>query len=215
MSWISFILYWHKDFPHVRTRPHKTQQNFIQFFKKLVDERVSTQKDDSGMVYLDFETPRIVYEQYVHGNAGRVLSYQEFLDTLKSSFPRVMTLAEKCPRIDRNITQFISKAIEDNAKCLGKQKSKASLYRQLYKQYVSSQHFDFHVTKSYFYEMLNTQWHDSLPDAIVQFYRSFLGIVDKNRKKMAKELCIFCLHQKRMFTYGILIPMTRNCMHRI
>ena len=165
----SFNLYWHKSFPHVRTRPHKTQQNFIQFFKKLVDECVSTQKDDSGIVYLDFETPRTVYEQYVDGNAGRVLSYQKFLDTWKSFFPHVMTLAEKSPHIHKNITQFISKAIEDNAKCLGKQKSEASRYTQLYKQYISSQHFDFHVTKSYFYEILNTQWPDSLTDAIVQF----------------------------------------------
>ena len=164
-----FNLYWHKSFPHVRTRPHKTQQNFIQFFKKLVDECVSTQKDDSGKVYLDFETPRTVYEQYVDGNSGGVLSYQEFLDTWKSSFPHVMTLAEKCPHIRTNITQFISKAIEDNAKCLGKQKSEASRYTQLYKQYISSQHFDFHVTKSYFYEILNTQWPDNLTDAIVQF----------------------------------------------
>ena len=62
-----FILYWHKSFPHVRTRHHKTKQNFIQFFKKLVDEHVSTQKDDSGKVYLDFETPRTVYQQYVDG----------------------------------------------------------------------------------------------------------------------------------------------------
>ena len=169
VSWSSFILFWHKAFPHVRTRPHKTQQNFLQFFKKLVDECVSTQKDDSGKVYLDFETPRTVYEQCVHGNAGRVLSYQKFLDTWKSSFPHVMTLAEKSPHIHGNITQFISKAIEDNAKCLGKQKSKASRYRQLYKQYISCQHFDFHVTKSYFYEILNTQWHDNLTDAIVQF----------------------------------------------
>ena len=60
VSWGSFSLYWHKSFPHVRTRPHKTKQNFIQFFQKLVDERVSTQKDDSGIVYLDFETPRTV-----------------------------------------------------------------------------------------------------------------------------------------------------------
>ena len=163
-----FNLNWHKSFPHVRTRPHKTQQNFIQFFKKLVDERVSTQKDDSGIVYLDFETPRTVYE-YVDGNTGRVSSYQEFLDTWKSFFPHVMTLAEKCPHIHRNITQFISKAIEENAKCLGKQKSKASRYTQLYKQYISSQHFDFHVTKSYFYEILNTQWPDNLRDAIIQF----------------------------------------------
>ena len=116
VSWSSFILFWHKAFPHVRTRPHKTKQNFIQFFKKLVDERVSTQKDDSGKVFLDFETPRTVYEQFVHGNAGRVSSYQEFLDTWKSSFPHVMTLAEKSPHIHGNITQFISKAIEDNAK---------------------------------------------------------------------------------------------------
>ena len=164
----SFSLYWHKSFPHVRTRPHKTQQNFIQFFKKLVDERVSTQKDDSGIVYLDFETPRTVYE-YVDGNTGRVSSYQEFLDTWKSFFPHVMTLAEKRPHIHRNITQFISKAIEENAKCLGKQKSKASRYTQLYKQYISSQHFDFHVTKNYFYEILNTQWPDNLRDAIIQF----------------------------------------------
>ena len=169
VSWGSFSLYWHFNFPHVRTRPNKTQQNFIQFFKRLVDERVSTQKDDSGIVYLDFETPRTVYEQYVHGNTGRVSSYQKFLDTWKSSFPHVMTLAEKSPHIHKNITQFISKAIEENAKCLGKQKSKASRYTQLYKQYISSQHFDFHVTKSYFYEILNTQWHDNLTDAIVQF----------------------------------------------
>ena len=169
VSFRLFSLDWLNIFPHVRTRPHKTQQNFIQFFKKLVDERVSTQKDDSGMVYLDFETPRTVYEQYVDGNAGGVLSYQEVLDTWKSSFPYVMTLAEKCPHIRRNITQFISKAIEDNAKCLGKQKSEVSRYTQLYKQYISSQHFDFHVTKSYFYEILNTQWPDNLTDAIVQF----------------------------------------------
>ena len=169
VSWSSFILYWHKSFPHVRTRPHKTQQNFIQFFKKLVDEHVSTQKDDSGKVYLDFETPRTVYEQYVDGNAGRVSSYQEVLDTWKSSFPHVMTLAEKCPHIRRNITQFISKAIEDNAKCLGKQKSEASRYTQLYKQYIYSQNFDFHVTKSYFYEILNTQWPDNVTDAMCQF----------------------------------------------
>ena len=168
VSFSLFILYWHKSFPHVRTRPHKTQQNFIQFFKRLVDERVSTQKDDSGKVYLDFKTPRTVYE-YVDGNAGRVSSYQEVLDTWKSFFPHVMTLAEKCPHIRRNITQFISKAIEDNAKCLGKQKSEASRYKQLYKQYISSQHFDFHVTKSYFYEILNTQWPDNLRDAIIQF----------------------------------------------
>ena len=165
-----FSLYWHKSFPHVRTRPNKTQQNFIQFFKKLVDERVSTQKDDSGKVYLDFETPRTVYEQYVDGNAGRVLThYQEFLDTWKSFFPHVMTLAEQRPHIHRNITQFISKATEDNAKCLGKQKSEASRYTQLYKQYISSQHFDFHVTKNYFYEILNTQWPDNLTDATVRF----------------------------------------------
>ena len=164
-----FNVDWLNLFPHVRTRPHKTKQNFIQFFKKLVDERVSTQKDDSGKVYLDFETPRTVYEQYVDGNAGRVLGYQEFLDTWKSSFPHVMTLAEKCPHIRTNITQFISKAIEDNAKCLGKQKSEASRYTQLYKQYISNQHFDFHVTKSYFYEILNTQWPDNLTDAIVRF----------------------------------------------
>ena len=80
-----------------------------------------------------------------------------------------MTLAEKCPHIRRNITQFISKAIEDNAKCLGKQKSEVSRYTQLYKQYISSQHFDFHVTKSYFYEILNTQWHDNVTDAMCQF----------------------------------------------
>ena len=168
VSFRLFILYWHISFPHVRTRPNKTQQNFIQFFKKLVDECVSTQKDDSGKVYLDFETPRSVYE-YVDGNSGGVLSYQEFLDTWKSSFPHVMTLAEKCPHIRTNITQFISKAIEDNAKCLGKQKSEASRYTQLYKQYISNQHFDFHVTKSYFYEILNTQWPDNLTDAIVRF----------------------------------------------
>ena len=105
-----FSFDWLKIFPHVRTRHHKTQQNFIQFFNELVDERVSTQKVDSEMVYLDFETPRTLYEQYVHGNSDCVLSYQEFLDTWKSSFPHVMTLAEKCPHIRRNITQFISKS---------------------------------------------------------------------------------------------------------
>ena len=169
VSFSMFNFDWLNIFPHVRTRPNKTKQNFIQFFKKLVDERVSTQNDDSGIVYLDFETPRTVYQRYVDENAGCVLSYQEFLDTWKSSFPHVMTLAEKRPHIHRNITQFISKAIEDNAKCLGKQKSEASRYTQLYKQYVSSQHFDFHVTKSYFYEILNTQWPDNLTDATVHF----------------------------------------------
>ena len=64
------------------------------------------------------------------------------------------------------LSRLVARAL---AKCLGKQKSKASRYTQLYKQYISCQHFDFHVTKSYFYEILNTQWHDSLPDAIVQF----------------------------------------------
>ena len=184
----SFSLYWHMDFPHVRTRPHKTQQNFIQFFKKLVDERVSKQKDDSGMVYLDFETPRTVYEQYVHENTGGVSSYQEVLDTWKSSFPHVMTLAEKCPHIRTNITQFISKAIQDNAKCLGKQKSEVSRYTQLYKQYISSQHFDFHVTKSYFYEILNTQWPDNLRDAIIQFLSKLVEDCGQEQEKNGKRV---------------------------
>ena len=188
VSFSLFSLYWHKSFPHVRTRPHKTKQNFIQFFKKLVDEHVSTQKDDSGKVYLDFETPRTVYQQYVDGNAGRVSSYQEFLDTWKSFFPHVITLAEKRRHIHRNITQFISKAIEDNAKCLGKQKSEASRYTQLYKQYISSQHFDFHVTKSYFYEILNTQWHENLTDAIVQFLSKLVEDCGQEQEENGKRV---------------------------
>ena len=144
----------------------------INSFKRLVDENVSTQKDDSGIVYLDFETPNAVYEQYVHGNSDRDLSYQKFLDKWKSSFPHVMTLAEKCPRIHRTITQFMSKALEDNAKCLDKHKYESSRHTQLYKQYISTEHFDSHVTKCYFYEILNTQLlvrHDNVRDAIVKF----------------------------------------------
>ena len=81
----SFNLNWHFNFPHVRTRPNKTQQNFIQFLKKLVDERVSTQKDDLGKVYLDFETPRTVYEQYDYGKRwscfelSGIPGYMEFI----------------------------------------------------------------------------------------------------------------------------------------
>ena len=99
-----------------------------------------------------------------------------------------MTLAEQRPHIHRNITQFISKAIEDNAKCLGKQKSEASRYTKLYKQYVSSQHFNFHVTKSYFYEILNTQWHENLTDAIFQFLSKLVEDCGQEQEENGKRV---------------------------
>ena len=194
-----FNRYWHNILPHVRTRDHKTQQNFIQFssveqfLKNLVDERVLTQKDDPGMAYLDFKTPRTVYEQYVNGNADCVSSYEKFLDTWESSSPHVMTLAEKCPHIHRNITQFVSKAIEDNAednaKCLDKQKyehDEARHNTQLYKQYISTEHVNFHVTKRYFNEILNTQWH--VTDAILQFLSKLVKDYGQEQEENGKRV---------------------------